>query len=473
MNNQNISGNLDQIEMGKIPTSSDSFNKSRGKSGLTNTGNTCYMNSAIQTISHTYHLRTYLFDNEKTIIEILLTNANKILSAIKPMCSELTLNIIKQKINLKNYTPTMLTNDERIIILNNTMTYQVLRLLKEGLWGSKNKVSEEITSTTSRTKEKFTHEVIPISFKRIFAEVRDTFFHGNDQHDAEEAYSCIIQKMQEELGQELRIIFKTKRTSVGDLLNFKKNIQDKINLVTDPEEKQHLINLYLEKKKSMPEESLILDAYTHMKKYYGSSHSRLAELYTGFYHMTIKCPNENCNYASNKFEPFSLINFELANKTSNLSLDNCMETFCKEEILDKDNLWKCDSCKQMVQAKKQSLLWSNPAILVIQLKRFGIDRMRKDTRFVDFPLKNLDIYGMMSPVNADSKKKYYTYDLYSVINHAGGIHGGHYYSYCLDEESGNWYKYDDSNVEKISTDKIINNNAYILFYLRKNYIKNL
>ena len=41
------------------------------------------MNSALQTISHTYYLRHYLLEKETEIISILLTNAKKILSDTK------------------------------------------------------------------------------------------------------------------------------------------------------------------------------------------------------------------------------------------------------------------------------------------------------------------------------------------------------------------------------------------------------
>jgi ubiquitin carboxyl-terminal hydrolase 8 len=238
-------------------------------------------------------------------------------------------------------------------------------------------------------------------------------------------------------------------------------------------EKQILYESYQEKKKSMPAESLIIEAFQQMKKYYGSSYSKITEIFTGFYHSSIKCPSSNCGYSCDKFDAYFQIGFEMPPHLTNPTLTDCMNKFCEEEILDADNLWKCDQCKQLVPAHKQLLLWTSPVVLVIQLKRFAFDRRRKDNRPVDYPLTNLDISSMVSAPNRDSRNKCYRYDLYSVINHVGGIHGGHYYSYCLDEESGRWYKYDDRTVTEIPINHIVNNNAYILFYLRRDMLQHI
>lgn len=452
MDNQNTTSDLNYMPVteNKKPLSNQ-IQICRGNSGLVNVGNTCYMNSAIQTISHTYFLRNYLLSEEQKIIVILLENAKKILADIRIFESEEIINTINNKINDDNYHPDVLTIDEKSLILNNTMTYQMIRLLK-GMWGDKNAT------------------INPCGFKRIFAEVRNKFFYGNDQHDAEEAYSCVVQKMQEELGTKCNVAFKSHDKSVGELLSFKRSIEAKMKMTTSDQEKKILSESYIEKQKLMPDETLIIEAYREMKKYYGASYSRISEIFTGFYHSTIKCPRPDCRNSCNKFDAYFQIGFELPQNTLRPTMEDCMNVFCREETLDHNNMWKCDSCKNMVPAKKQLLLWTNPVILVIQLKRFGIDRRRKDIRFVDYPLTDLDVSSMMSPVYKDTTKCY-KYDLYSVINHIGGIDGGHYYSFCLDEGSGNWYKYDDKNIEKIPINKVINNNAYILFYIRQDKLE--
>ena len=69
--------------------------------------------------------------------------------------------------------------------------------------------------------------------------------------------------------------------------------------------------------------------------------------------------------------------------------------------------------------------------------------------------------------NENCKDEKYIYDLFAVANHMGGLHGGHYYAYCKNCKDGEWYEFNDSNVEKIDKNKIVTENAYVLFYNRK------
>ena len=61
--------------------------------------------------------------------------------------------------------------------------------------------------------------------------------------------------------------------------------------------------------------------------------------------------------------------------------------------------------------------------------------------------------------------KNYVYDLYGCCNHIGTLDFGHYISNI--NYNNNWYKFDDSNVEKINPSSLISSNAYCLFYKKK------
>ena len=59
------------------------------------------------------------------------------------------------------------------------------------------------------------------------------------------------------------------------------------------------------------------------------------------------------------------------------------------------------------------------------------------------------------------------YDCYAVSNHFGGLGGGHYTAYALNDE-GDWCNFDDSRVTKnIDEAEVVSNAAYMLFYRRR------
>lgn len=59
------------------------------------------------------------------------------------------------------------------------------------------------------------------------------------------------------------------------------------------------------------------------------------------------------------------------------------------------------------------------------------------------------------------------YDLYAVINHYGGLWGGHYTAFAKTTRNRKeypWRCFDDSSVTDIREDEVVTSDAYILFY---------
>ena len=54
-----------------------------------------------------------------------------------------------------------------------------------------------------------------------------------------------------------------------------------------------------------------------------------------------------------------------------------------------------------------------------------------------------------------------------VCNHSGTTMGGHYTSY-VKNANGKWYVFNDTNVSEIEEKSVITNQAYCLFYRKKN-----
>ena len=59
-----------------------------------------------------------------------------------------------------------------------------------------------------------------------------------------------------------------------------------------------------------------------------------------------------------------------------LNLDACFRKFTNTEVLDEDNKWYCNKCKEHVKATKTMQIWKVPDILVLHLKRFEYSTVR-------------------------------------------------------------------------------------------------
>ena len=153
-----------------------------------------------------------------------------------------------------------------------------------------------------------------------------------------------------------------------------------------------------------------------------------------------------------------------------ISIEKFFEEFSKEEKLDKDNLWKCPKCNQSSQASKKIELYNMPKILIIHLKRFNNNK--KINTFIDFPLTNFAISKYINKKGSTNDTHELKYDLFGVINHYGSMNYGHYTSFCKNIHDKKWYECNDKTVNEIlpekEYEKIVNPNAYILFYREQN-----
>ena len=180
------------------------------------------------------------------------------------------------------------------------------------------------------------------------------------------------------------------------------------------------------------------------------------------------------NLDKSKIPEFNNLTKKLSlNIGKDINLYDCLNLFSSEEILDGDNEWYCNQCKQHVEAVKKMDIYKSPYYLIIQLKRFKQDdgessifnifNSTKNTTFIDFPTTDLDLSNYTLSGNNKGDK----YDLIGLINHYGGESFGHYTAYCLNGD--NWVEYNDESVSLIPENKVITSAAYVLFYKRKNY----
>ncbi|XP_075882772.1 ubiquitin carboxyl-terminal hydrolase 19 isoform X3 [Nelusetta ayraudi] len=164
-------------------------------------------------------------------------------------------------------------------------------------------------------------------------------------------------------------------------------------------------------------------------------------------------------------------------RAGHFTLEQCLNLFTKPEVLAPEEAWYCPKCQQHREASKQLLLWRLPNVLIIQLKRFSFRSFiwrDKINDMVDFPVRNLDL-SKFCIGQKDDMQQPPIYDLYAVINHYGGMIGGHYTAYARLPSDKNsqrsdvgWRLFDDSTVTMVEESQVVTRYAYVLFYRRQN-----
>jgi len=114
-----------------------------------------------------------------------------------------------------------------------------------------------------------------------------------------------------------------------------------------------------------------------------------------------------------------------------MKLDACLDEFCKELHAEG---WTCPKCKKTREGRQKMTLWHLPDLLTFHIKRFNCNaRWReKISTKVNFPLTGLNMKNWCdakSPL-AEAEDESTIYDLVGVINHYGGMTGGHYVAAC-------------------------------------------
>uniref|UniRef100_A0A1A7YXQ2 ubiquitinyl hydrolase 1 n=1 Tax=Iconisemion striatum TaxID=60296 RepID=A0A1A7YXQ2_9TELE len=165
-------------------------------------------------------------------------------------------------------------------------------------------------------------------------------------------------------------------------------------------------------------------------------------------------------------------------RAGHFTLEQCLNLFTKPEVLAPEEAWYCPKCQQHREASKQLLLWRLPNVLIIQLKRFSFRSFiwrDKINDMVDFPVRNLDLSKFCIGQKDEMQQQPPIYDLYAVINHYGGMIGGHYTAYARLPSDKNsqrsdvgWRLFDDSTVTMVDESQVVTRYAYVLFYRRRN-----
>ncbi len=227
-------------------------------------------------------------------------------------------------------------------------------------------------------------------------------------------------------------------------------------------------------------------------RYQHRERSFVSELFAGQHASRLRCTT--CLHTSTTYEAFYSISVEIP-RTGTGDIRSCLRSYCAEERLSGDEVWKCPHCKKEREATKRIIITRAPRFLVVHLKRFSAghaESARKVRTPIEFPLQGLDLepYMLPSPTTEElhhAAKVYgpeniktepsmtppYVYDAYAVMRHVGTtLTSGHYIGLVKDTARGCWKQYNDHRVDDFDPnrlsdrDRLQNEQAYIVFYQR-------
>nr|XP_046271244.1 ubiquitin carboxyl-terminal hydrolase 36 isoform X2 [Scatophagus argus] len=180
------------------------------------------------------------------------------------------------------------------------------------------------------------------------------------------------------------------------------------------------------------------------------------QIFGGYLRSRVKC--SICKSVSDTYDPYLDIAVEIRQAAN---IVRALELFVKPDVLSGENAYMCARCKKKVPATKRFTVHRTSNVLTLSLKRFANFSGGKITKDVGYP-EFLNIRPYMSQSSGDPVM----YGLYAVLVHSGySCHAGHYYCY-VKASNGQWYQMNDSMVHSSNIKVVLNQQAYVLFYLR-------
>ncbi|XP_025737232.1 ubiquitin carboxyl-terminal hydrolase 44 isoform X1 [Callorhinus ursinus] len=197
-----------------------------------------------------------------------------------------------------------------------------------------------------------------------------------------------------------------------------------------------------------------------------------------------------CDNKSNTIEPFWDLSLEFPERYQcngkDIASQPCLVTemlakFTETEALE-GKIYVCDHCNSkhrrfssksvvLTEAQKQLMICHLPQVLRLHLKRFrwsGRNNREKIGVHVGFEeILNMEPYCCRESLKS-LRPECFIYDLSAVVMHHGkGFGSGHYTAYCYNSEGGFWVHCNDSKLSMCTMDEVCKAQAYILFYTQR------
>ncbi len=247
--------------------------------------------------------------------------------------------------------------------------------------------------------------VSPVTFREAISRFAPAF-RGYDQHDSQEFLAFLLDGLHEDL-------------------NYVVHKPPPVDMT--PEREAEL--------ETLPQQIASVKEWSIYRQ---RNDSLIVDFFQGQFRNKMQCLT--CGKTSTTYNAFMYLSLPIpgGRGTSKVTLQQCLDAFVKEEIMDKADAWHCPQCKKPRKALKRLSISRLPHFLLIHLKRFSFRGPLTDKieARVTFPLNGLDLTNYMpaplppgalpkgAPVSV-SQQPPYLYDLFGVTHHFGTLNAGH------------------------------------------------